>query len=339
MTVGRTSAIAPTATGSRDLRAAPPFASTAKEQNMNKMTSAAILGAALAVHYGAETAVAHGFAGQRFFPATIQTDDPFVADEGSLPTLTLNPTAPDGSRESDVGFDLSKRITRSTDLTISDQWKYFHIPGAKATYGWDALETGQQYQLFINPDHEAMALINLGETWGHTGRVNGAGAPDFTTLSPGIDFGKGFGDLPEWMTYARPLAVTANLSFDFPTKTESAGTPNPNNFNAGVALEYSLEYLEHHVKDIGLGAPFDRVIPLVEWTSTTNLNRVPGGSVTTGIIAPGLIWAGQYYQVGAELLVPYGNSAQGHGIGGVVQLHFYLDDLFPDSIGRPIFGD
>ncbi|HEY3919204.1 MAG TPA: hypothetical protein VGL83_15540 [Stellaceae bacterium] len=285
------------------------------------------------------SASAHGFAGQRFFPATIQTDDPFVADEMSLPTLTLNPTAADGSRESDVGFDLSKRITKTTDFTISDQWKYFHVPGGAAHYGWDGLDTGQQYQLFINPDHEAMALIGLDESWAHTGRVNGAGADDFTTLSPGIDFGKGFGDLPDWLSYARPFAMTSNLSVDFPAKTESAGTPNPNNFNAGVALEYSLEYLEHHVKDIGLGAPFDRMIPLVEWTSTTNLNRVPGGSVTTGLIAPGLIWAGQYYQVGAELLVPYGNSAQGHGIGGVLQFHLYLDDIFPHSIGRPIFGD
>ncbi|HLI20721.1 MAG TPA: hypothetical protein VKV32_06370 [Stellaceae bacterium] len=302
-----------------------------------------LLGMALGVvlGVGARTgpAAAHGFAGQRFFPATIQTDDPFTADEMSLPTLTLNPRAADGSRESDVGFDLSKRITRNTDFTIGDQWKYFHVPGAPGRYGWDALTTGQQYQLFINPDHEAMALAGLGETWAHTGRVNGAGAADFTTLSPTLDFGKGFGDLPDWLTYARPLALTSNLSVDFPTKTESAGTSNPDNFNAGVALEYSLEYLEHHVKDVGLGAPFDRMIPLVEWTSTTNLNRMPNGSVTTGLIAPGLIWAGQYYQLGGELLLPYGNSAQGHGIGGVLQFHLYLDDIFPNTIGRPIFGD
>jgi hypothetical protein len=31
---------------------------------------------------------AHGFAGSRFFPATITIDDPFVADELSLPTVS-----------------------------------------------------------------------------------------------------------------------------------------------------------------------------------------------------------------------------------------------------------
>ncbi len=51
---------------------------------------AALTAAALAT-LAAHDARAHGFAGDRFFPATILTDDPFVADEMSLPTLTHNP--------------------------------------------------------------------------------------------------------------------------------------------------------------------------------------------------------------------------------------------------------
>jgi hypothetical protein len=298
----------------------------------------AAVSAALAAPFLPQDALAHGFAGQRFFPATIETDDPFVADEMSLPTMTLNPRAGDGSRDADIGFDLAKRITPEFGITVGDEWRYVRAPGAPRVYGLGNLETGAQYQLFVNGAHEAMALVGLDASWAHTGRVNGVGADDFTTLSPALDFGKGFGDLPDWLSYARPLAMTANLALDFPTKTQSAGNPNPNNFNAGVALEYSFEYLQHHVKDIGLGAPFDRMIALVEWTSTTNLNRMPNGSTTTGVIAPGLIWAGQHYQLGAELLLPYGNSAQGHGIGGVLQFHLFLDDLFPNSIGKPLFG-
>ena len=48
-----------------------------------------------------------------------------------------------------------------------------------------------------------------------------------------------------------------------------------------------------------------------------------------------LAWAGQYFQIGAEAILPV-NRLTGHGYGGVVQLHFYLDDLFPRGIGRPI---
>jgi hypothetical protein len=50
-----------------------------------------------------------------------------------------------------------------------------------------------------------------------------------------------------------------------------------------------------------------------------------------------VIWAGQYYQIGAEALLPYGQG-QGHGIGAVVQFHIFLDDTFPNSIGRPLLG-
>ena len=282
-------------------------------------------------------ALAHGFAGARFFPATLQTDDPFVADEMSLPTITRNPQGSDGSQETAIGVDLAKRITPNLGITFSDQWKYVQPSGGPAVHGLDALETGVQYQLFINAAHEAMALIGLDVSWAHTGRVQALGAPDFTTLSPTLDFGKGAGDLPDWLSYLKPLAVTGNLGFDFPVKTTSVGVPNPNNFNLGFAVEYSFEYLLHQVRDIGLGAPFDRIIALVEISTTTSLNRGVGG-ITTGIIAPGLIWAGQHYQIGAEALIPFGNSAQGRGIGGVIQFHLFLDDLLPNSIGSPLFG-
>jgi hypothetical protein len=279
-------------------------------------------------------ALAHGFAGNRFFPATILTDDPFVADEISLPTVTLDPTASDGTREFDIGPDLSKRITPNLGITLGTDWVHLKSPGSPVQTGFDGLDTGLQYQLFINGPHEAMGLVGLNVNWGNVGNVRAVGAPDFTTVSPTFDFGKGFGDLPDSLPWLRPFAVTGNLSFDFPTKTESEGVPNPNNFNYGFAVEYSLEYLQHYVRDVGLRAPFDRLIPLVEFALTTPLNRGQGG-MTTGTVQPGLIWAGQKFQLGAEMIIPT-NGLSGHGIGGVFQLHFYLDDLFPNSIGKPI---
>ena len=295
--------------------------------------AAAFVGLALTLP--GHDALAHGFAGDRFFPATLLTDDPFVADEMSLPTVTRNPTGADGTQETDVGFDLAKRITPKLGLTIHDQWQYVQPKDAPRVTGFNALSTGVQYQLFVNGPHEAIGLAGLNATWGHTGRVQALGAPDFTTLTPTFDFGKGLGDLPDSLPYLRPFAITGNLSVDFPTKVESNGSPNANTFNYGFAIEYSLEYLQHHVRDVGLSKPFDRMIPLVEVALTTPFNRGQGGQ-TTGTVQPGLIWAGQYYQVGAEMIIPI-NSLSGHGIGGIVQLHFFLDDLFPKSIGRPIF--
>ena len=288
--------------------------------------------AAIALLPGAE-AMAHGFAGDRFFPATILTDDPFVASEMSLPTISLNPTQSDGSRELDISGDLSALITPNWDFTIGSQWEHIRSPGQPTVTGFGGLTTGTQYQLFINGPHEAMALAALNVSWANTGKL-AVGAPDFTTLSPTFDFGKGFGDLPPSLPWLRPFALTGSIAVDFPTRTESMGARVPNDVFYGFAIEYSIPYLQEEVRDIGLGPPFDRMIPLVEFALTSPFNRGYGGT-TTGTVQPGVIWAGQYFQVGAEMIIPT-NSLSGHGIGGVVQLHFYLDDLFPTSIGRPI---
>jgi hypothetical protein len=306
-------------------------------------------GAALACTGGVligHAALAHGFAGDRFFPATLQTDDPFVADEASLPTLTKNPDDPTGGQSYSVEADIAKRLTSDFGLTAAYSWNYFQPKGAAAQNGFGGLSTGAQYQLFIDNEHEFMGLLGVDVDWGHTGAVNRGGADDHTTVSPTFDFGKGMGDLPDDLLWLKPFAITGNIGVSFPTRINSAGTLNQNTFNAGFAIEYSLEYLEHHVKDVGLSAPFDRLIPLVEITSTTPFNRgfnpdngfTNGtGDGTTGLIAPGVIWAGQYSQIGLEAMIPYGEG-QGHGVGFLMQMHFFLDDLFPDSIGRPILG-
>jgi hypothetical protein len=301
---------------------------------MKPIRSGAAVVAAVTLLSSYSAALAHGFAGQRFFPATILTDDPFVADEISLPQVTVNPPGPDGSRETDIEIDLSKRITPDIGMTIGNQWQRLKPAGLPAVTGFGPLQTGAQYQLFVNGPHEALGLLGLNVTWAHTGRVQELGAPDFTTLSPTFNFGKGLGDLPRSLPYLRPLAITGNLGFDFPTKVESAGVPNPNTFNYGFAFEYSLPYLQCCVKDIGLREPFNRLIPLVEVAFTTPIDRVPAGQ-TIGTVQPGIIWAGSYFQIGAEAIIP-ATRLTGHGYGGIVQLHFYLDDLFPHSIGKPI---
>jgi hypothetical protein len=299
--------------------------------------SCAALAACAALSLLPSAAQAHGFVGDRFFPATVLTDDPFVADEMSLPTFTIDPSGPDHSREFDLETDISKTLTRDIGITISDQWEHLRPKGSPAATGLGTLDTELDWQFFKNAPHEATMMLGLNTSWAHTGRVQALGADDFTTLSPLLDFGKGFGDLPDNLPWIRPFAITGNLSFGFPTKTESAGTPNPNNFNYGFAFEYSLPYLEQNVKDIGLRPPFSQMIPLVEVSYSTALNHGQGGQ-TIGTVQPGIIWSGQYFQISAEAIIP-ATRQTGNGYGGLVQLHFYLDDIFPNSFGKPLFGD
>ena len=235
--------------------------------------------------------MAHGFAGDRFFPATILTDDPFVASEMSLPTITLNPTQSDGSRELDIGTDLSMLITPKWDFTIGSQWEHIRAPGLPTVTGWGGLTTGTQYQLFINGPHEAMALAALDVTWANTGNLGGRARPTSRPCRRPSISAKASAILPDSLPWLRPFALTGNLSVDFPTKTESMGILNPNIFNYGFAIEYSIPYLQGEVRDIGLGPPFNRMIPLVEFALSSPFNRGYSGT-TTGTVQPGVIWAG-----------------------------------------------
>ena len=70
---------------------------------------------------------AHGFAGARFFPATLSTDDPFVSDELSLPTVsTIKTPENGGTRETDISVDISKLITHERENRCASRGRELH---------------------------------------------------------------------------------------------------------------------------------------------------------------------------------------------------------------------
>ncbi len=286
------------------------------------------------------TSDAHGFAGPRFFPATLTTDDPFVADELSLPTLSTVRTPDDGgTREFDVSIDLAKRLTPYLDIEIGvNLTNLFRHHGSDKT-GFSNLELGSKFQFYTNEPHEFILSLGVNIDVGGTGNRQ-VGRDPFTTWSPGLFFGKGFGDLPASLPWLRPFALTGNLSVDIPssasTRSDDDVDRNPVSLETNFALEYSFIYLQEHVRDVGLKAPFNRLIPLVEFVIDTPLDRGQAGR-TTGTVNPGVIWSGRYCQFGVEAIIPL-NDRSGHNVGVLGQLHFYLDDLFPHTLGKPLFG-
>ncbi len=287
----------------------------------------------------AHPAFSHGFAGDRFFPATLATDDPFVANELSLPTLQYirQPGSPP-AKTLDLSSDISLRLTSNFGVEAADGYQLQKSPGSRLRTGFVNLELGSKYQFFVSPEHETILSLGLNAEIGGTGRRS-IGADRFSTVTPALFFGKGFGDLLDSVGALRPLAVTGLVGVSFPTQSsvreEGEVARVPNNLEWGVALEYSLIYLQGQVKDIGLRAPFNRLIPLVEFAMETPLNR--GRSPTTGTVNPGVIWSGKYFQVGVEAVIPI-NAHTGNNVGVLAQLHFYLDDLFPTLFGQPLLA-
>jgi hypothetical protein len=186
---------------------------------------------------------------------------------------------------------------------------------------------------------------SLDVDWGGTGSSS-IGAEPFTTLTPTLFIGKGFGFLPDSMKFFKPLAVTAQLGYSIPTESSTTEfdaetglttTPIPRFFNWGGSLQYSMPYLKSSVQDLGLPTFLNRMVPLVEWNLSTQVSNFDGGERTTGTINPGVIYVAEKYQVGVEAIVPV-NRASGDGVGVIGQLHLYLDDIFPNSLGRPLFA-
>jgi hypothetical protein len=297
---------------------------------MPRLTRALCAASSLAAICAAHQASAHGIAGDRFFPATLITDDPAVADELTLPTLSRFKTGDEPSAtETDVSGEWSKRLTQTFGVSFADAWTRLKTPGQPDAQGFQNLETTFKWQPVTNAEHEAIVALGLSVEWGGTGAER-VGAEHTTTLTPTVYFGKGFGDLPADVGWARPLAVTGVVGYAAPTRSGDTRS-----LNWGGSVQYSLRYLTTQVHDYGLPAWVNQLTPLVEWqVSQPVANR--GDARTTGTINPGVIWSGRHMQLGFEAQVPV-NRASGRTVGAVFQVHWFLDDLFPHSIGRPIW--
>ena len=296
---------------------------------MTAPSTLARLGAGLLIALLAGPALAHGVVGDRFFPATLVTDDPAVADELTLPEVSVTRTPDDPSAtETDISGEWDKRITDDLGFSIAADWTNLATPSGSVA-GFQNLDTTFKYHLLSNVPHELMLSVGLEVNWGGTGAQH-VGAERFTTLTPNFYFGKGAGDLPDGLAWARPFAVTGVIGYDVPAKSGE-----PQNLQTGLAFEYSLRYLASHVRDIGLPSFINQMTPLVELQLTTPTAH-GAGAPTTGTVNPGIIWSGQHIQLGIEAVAPI-NRASGHAVGLIFQTHWFIDDMFPHSLGRPIW--
>jgi hypothetical protein len=296
-------------------------------------------------------ATAHEVVGNRTFPATLAIDDPGVADELALPTIALSKTGDDPSfRQLDISAEYAKRITEDFAVSIAPTWTHRYAPGGPlmtGASGFQNLEAAFKYRLYKNDAHEFVVSVGFEIEWGGTG-ARDVGAEAFNVYTPTLYFGKGFGDLPTSLNWARPFAITGQIGYAIPgsssTLTVDPDTgdvdfeQNPRVLIWGATLQYSLPYLKASVVDLGLPDFINRLTPIVEVALATSVsNTATSGTLTTGTINPGLIYSGNSWQFAVEAMIPVSRQS-GTNIGIIGQLHFFLDDIFPSTLGRPIFA-
>jgi hypothetical protein len=316
------------------------------------MRHRALAGACACILIYPLTAHAHGVAGKRFFPATLVVEDPFVADEAALPTIsTLSESAGDEepkTRETEFEFELAKRITRRFGISAEQAFVLRDPKGEEGTSGFENLSLSARYQLAVDGPREAVAALDFGFEIGGTG-THRVEAETFSTFAPALFFGKGFGNLPDAVGFLRPFAITGAIGGRIPFERQSVSfhedeatgdieteiEPHPRALTYGFTLQYSLPYRAANVSAAGLPSFARRLIPLVECEFETPLNG-KGGERTTGTINPGLLYVGSKIQLGLEAIVPI-NADSGANVGVRAQLHLYLDDILRETYGRPLF--
>ena len=300
--------------------------------------------------------VAHEIVGNRFFPATLGIDDPGVNDELAFPTVASFKTGDDPSfRQRDISAEFSKRITEAFAVSFGSTYSRLSPPGGRigmGASGFQNLDTTFKYRVFKDPAHEFVMSVGLSVEWGGTGAA-GVGADPFNSYTPTLYFGKGLGDLPDTLSWVRPVAVTGQIGYAIPGRNSpttfgvdpDSGDPtvdtefHPRVLNWGATIQYSMPYLKSAVVDLGLPEFINHLIPLVEANLQTPVaNTLTSGTTTTGTVNPGVIWVGNTFQVGVEALIPI-NRQSGTNVGVIAQLHFFLDDIDPRGIGKPIFGN
>jgi len=299
-----------------------------------------IFGMLFSISLSIKETYAHGVIGKRFIPSTIVVDDPFPSDEMDLLTVNRGSKNQDG-RETSVGFEFGKRLT--PDFSLGVGWEYlFEEPtDGSRTSGAGNPEFSFKYSLLRSPEHEGIVSL------GFNAEVGGIGpkrvAERISTFTPALFFGKGFGDLPDPLNYLKPLAVTGSLGVSMPshrrtvtTTLDQNGEPeqdterHPTTIPYGIAITYSIPYLQSFVKDVGLDAPFANLFPVVEFNFETPVSG-PGSRKTTAFANPGLLWVGKYVQLGLEAQVPMSRfSGKNVGVNGLI--HVFIDDIWPNIV-------
>lgn len=170
----------------------------------------------------------HGFAGKRFFPSPLAIEDPFVNDELSLVVSHIKePGEGDepATLATEIEAEYAKRIFPNFAISLGGSYNHFDPDGEEAdANGPGNLEVGAKFQLYVNPEHEAVLALGLEAEVGGTGDRD-AEADEHSTISPALLFGKGFGDLPDAQWYLRPFALTGVFGGNVPTESAPCCAP------------------------------------------------------------------------------------------------------------------
>ena len=290
--------------------------------------------------------------GDRYFPPTPSTEDPFVADEVAFAVSNTRQGASDSApvtRTTELTTELALRLTQDLGFSVEGNYLIVDPRGAANAYGFDNPEFTLKYQLYQNDPHEFQFSVGVSREFGGVGAAR-IGAEGVGSTTPTVYIGKGLGDLGEGLRYLRPLAVTGSFGYQISDHRASTSVAvdstsgavsldsdhHPDMAEVGAAVEYSLRYLEGNVAYLGLPSMLSRMTPVIEFSLETPMSRAYG-EPTVATLAPGLVYSGDRYYLGAEMLLPMTRQT-GSGVGFIATFTARLDLLVPSLFGAPLLS-
>jgi hypothetical protein len=286
---------------------------------------AAALAVAAALLASPHFASAYVAAGDRNFPAMILLPQLAPADQ-LYTTPMIQPVS--GGRSTDVGLTFAKTLTERLGMRFEEEYTWLGRNGASTLTGWQNLDMTTQYLAILDPEHEAFGHARRQSQVGRHRHTTGRGFAERAT-APTVYFGKGMGDLD--LGYLRPFAITGSVGYQF-----ADAPPRLDNLLTGIAVEYSIPYLQSKVQSFDLPDILRGMTPLVE-TFVTTATRNRGDNRTSVVFGPGINYSGEGWEFIIEALVPAGRGAS-NGLGIAAQFNLSLDYFFPDTIGKPLFS-
>ncbi len=254
-------------------------------------------------------------------------DDPGVSDELSLPTIGLTPTPSGASNQ--YGYEWDKTITEDLGFAVNGDYLSQHGPTQN---GWDNITVTlkDQHPCIERYKHEELTWsVGLVREITGTGSVQlrNAGAIDSVgNTAPTLYIGKGLGDLSAG--YLRPLALT----FEVSRVLSDSPSVSPSAWAYAASLQYSMPYLQQHVKALRAPQFLTRMTPIVE----VAMNSPDSGSPDV-TISPGILYDSNSWQLGAEAIIPAASATrQAQSTGVIVQFHMFLDAFYKNWFGKPL---
>jgi hypothetical protein len=118
---------------------------------------------AMAVLMMAPAALAHGIAGNRYFPGTLTFDDPAVADELVLPNFSTikHPTEGGNVVDDTLGVAFTRLLTNELAMSIDSSWAQHNRIGFPRQTGLGTTSLTVKRRIFENDPHEALAAASL----------------------------------------------------------------------------------------------------------------------------------------------------------------------------------